>query len=115
MMIRGAKVSGRELTVAARYKQWMLEAGFVDIVEVKYKWPQNTWPKDPKFKELGRWSLCNILTGLQGFSLALMTRTLGMSRAEVELLLVDVRKDMMDRNIHSYWPLYIVYGRKPKI
>ncbi len=31
----------------------MEEVGFVDVVETVYKWPQNRWPKDKKFKELG--------------------------------------------------------------
>ena len=105
LMVRGGEIAGREITVSARYKQWMLETGFVDVVEVKHKWPQNTWPKDPRYKELGSWTLTNILEGLQGFSLAPMTRCLGMSREEVELLLVDVRKDMKNRAIHSYWPM----------
>lgn len=34
------------------------------------------------------WTLANILEGLQGFSLALMTRFLGLSAEEVELLYV---------------------------
>lgn len=36
-----------------RYKQQMIDAGFVNIREVVYKWPTNPWPKDPRYKELG--------------------------------------------------------------
>ena len=105
LMVRSGEVSGREVTVSSRYKQWLLETGFVDVVEVKHKWPQNTWPKNRREKELGSWTLANILEGLQGFSMALMTRCLGMSKEEVEVLLVDVRKDMKNENIRSYWPM----------
>ncbi|KAJ9642346.1 hypothetical protein H2199_004726 [Coniosporium tulheliwenetii] len=114
LMLKASDTSGRPLSVAHLYKKWMIEAGFVDVVEIKYKWPQNTWPKGKRDKELGMWTLANILEGLQGFSLALMTRFLGLSAEEVELLLVDVRKDMRNRDIHSYWPIYVVYGRKPE-
>ncbi|KAJ9665077.1 hypothetical protein H2201_004737 [Coniosporium apollinis] len=105
LMLKASDTSGRPLSVAHLYKKWMIEAGFVDVVEIKYKWPQNTWPKGKRDKELGMWTLANILEGLQGFSLALMTRFLGLSAEEVELLLVDVRKDMRNRDIHSYWPM----------
>lgn len=40
MLVDGGKPSGREMDVAKRYKQWMIDAGFLDVVEIKYKWPQ---------------------------------------------------------------------------
>src|SRR4051794_2202280 len=65
-MIAGAtKGIGHDL-VASRYKEFMEAAGFVDVKEVRFVWPQNTWPADPKLKELGRWNLANSLDGLQG-------------------------------------------------
>lgn len=45
----GAPFSTRET-----YRQLLMDAGFQDVVEVTHKWPMNTWPKDPKHKELGR-------------------------------------------------------------
>jgi hypothetical protein len=36
------------------YKGMLEELGFTDIVETRYKWPQNQWPKDKKYKELGK-------------------------------------------------------------
>lgn len=104
-MIEAASKGGRELTVGSRYKQWMIDAGFEDVHEITYKWPINQWPRDRKHKELGAWMLMNVLEGLQGFSLALMTRLLGMSKEEVEVFLVDVRKDIKDRTVHAYWPM----------
>ena len=51
--------------------------------------------------------------GLEAMSLALMTRGLGWSREEVLVFAALVRKDIADTNIHAYWPLSVVYGRKP--
>jgi hypothetical protein len=34
----------------------------------------------------------------------LFTNVLGWSAAEVETFLVDVRKDLKNRNTHGYWP-----------
>jgi len=92
----------------------MQAAGFEDVVEMQYKWPQNRWPKDPKYKELGLWTLANVDEGLEGLSLALFTRGLGWSKEEVLAYLVQVRRDIRSTRIHAYWSIYVVYGRKPK-
>lgn len=83
----------------------MAEAGFQDIRVSVYKWPSNDWPNDAKFKELGIWQRENMLYGLEGFSLAPLTRAHGWTREEVEVFLVDVRKDIHNRRIHAYWPV----------
>jgi hypothetical protein len=31
----------------------MIDAGFVNVVETKYIWPSNRWPKDKNLKEIG--------------------------------------------------------------
>lgn len=102
-------IFGKELA-APSYKQYMIDAGFVDVVEVQYIWPQNTWPKDKKLKELGRWHLANSLDGLEGFSMALCTRAHGMTTEEVQLLMMDVRKDMKNKSIHAYWPSRLLFN-----
>jgi hypothetical protein len=100
----GMEIFRRELA-ATKYAQYMREAGFVDVVEVPFVWPQNTWPKDLRLKELGRWNLTNSLDGLEGYSMAVMTRAHKMSPEAVQLMMVDVRKDMKNRRIHAYWPM----------
>ena len=46
----------------------------------------------------------NVLNGLEAFSLMMFTNVLGFTVEEVQLLLVDVRKDLKNRRIHAYWP-----------
>ena len=96
---------GRDCTAPEHYEQWAKDVGFVNVVRQDYKWPQNPWPKDPLMKDLGRWHTVNTLDGLHGFSARLFTGVLGMSAEDVEALLVKVRKDIVDRSIHSYWPV----------
>lgn len=79
------------------------DAGFVDVSMKAYKWPSNEWPRDPKWKWLGSWQSENMLSGLEGFSMAPLTRAHGWSRPQVEVFLIDVRKDLKDRSIHAYW------------
>lgn len=41
---------------ATRYKSQLEGAGFVNVQEIVYKWPTNRWPRDKKYKELGKLS-----------------------------------------------------------
>lgn len=103
-IVSGLKVFGRELATT-RYKQYMEDAGFVNVKEIEYVWPQNPWPRNPRLKELGRWNLVNSLDGLEGYSMALFTRAHGMSAEEVQVLMAGVRADMKNTKIHAYWPM----------
>lgn len=80
----------------------MAAAGFINIQETVYKWPLNSWPKGKKDKLLGRWANADLSEGLQGFSMAFLTRVLGWTQQEVEGFLIDVRKDLCDKSKHSY-------------
>lgn len=104
---------GRPCNSAETSKEQMVAAGFQDVVEIQFKWPLNRWPKDKKYKEWGMWNHENIAGGLYGVSVALFTRGLGWTVEELELFLVDVRKEIKDTKIHSYFPLNVVYGQKP--
>jgi len=56
LLLEGTTTFGRPLDAALKYKEQMEEAGFKDVVELKYQWPQNQWPEEPKLKDLG--TLC---------------------------------------------------------
>jgi len=104
-MLQASHNLKRPLDSAKSYASQLAEAGFVNVVEKKFKWPQNPWPRDPRFKEMGMWTLENIAGGLQGLSMALFTRGLGWSADELEVFLAGVRKDMRDRKIHVYYEM----------
>ena len=106
--------SGRPLCSRHERKTQIETAGYISVTERTDIWPCGRWPKDARLKEIGVWCRENVLIGLEGFSLALFTRVLGWSTEEVQLFLVDVRRDMGNPNIHWYVPMYTVYGRKPE-
>lgn len=110
----GVRAMGKDWHQAQKYKSYMEEAGFVDVVEVKFAWPVGPWAKDPKLKTLGVWARENFLSVLQGLSMAVMTRGLGMTAQEVEVFLTEVRAEIKERKVHFYAPIYFVYGRKPE-
>jgi hypothetical protein len=105
LIVTAAAALGRSADSALLYQTQMEAVGFVDIVEKRYKWPSNGWPKDKKIKELGLWNYANMGESVSGISMALFTRGLGWSVEELELFLVDVRKEMKNTKIHAYWDM----------
>lgn len=55
LTLEGAAKMGLDWYKAAKYKAWLEEAGFVDVQEMHFAWPINTWPKNPHLKRLGIW------------------------------------------------------------
>ncbi|KAK7413415.1 hypothetical protein QQX98_007717 [Neonectria punicea] len=106
-------IMDRPVVVAANLRRSYEEAGFVDVQERIFKMPMNGWAKDELLKELGRMWERNFLTGLSGFSFTLFNRAFGRTPAEIEVSLVDVRRDLIDTRIHAYIPIHVVTGRKP--
>ncbi|KAI5455716.1 S-adenosyl-L-methionine-dependent methyltransferase [Mariannaea sp. PMI_226] len=105
---------GRPYQDISKLKGLLANIGFVSIVETYKRWPMNSWPREKKYKLLGAWSRENLCNGLEAFSMAPFTRALGWEKDEVTTFLVDVRKDLNDKSIHAYWPVYSIYARKPE-
>ncbi|CZS99478.1 related to methyltransferase [Rhynchosporium agropyri] len=107
---------GIDLTSASRCTNDLETAGFEDIHQKEFIWPVGRWPRDPKLKSLGSWCKENILDMLFAMSIVPFTEHYqqSMSVEEVELLLVQVRKDLQNPEMHAYLQIVIVYGRKPK-
>ncbi|KAL2866082.1 class I SAM-dependent methyltransferase [Aspergillus lucknowensis] len=113
-LMEGLRRIGRDGALAEKYKQLLTEAGFDNVVEMRYKWPQNQWPKDKHLKTLGQWNMVNTLDGLHGFAARVCTQVLGMTTEELEVLLAASRKDIQNPRIHAYWPIVVAYGQKPQ-
>ncbi|KAH7183509.1 S-adenosyl-L-methionine-dependent methyltransferase [Fusarium flagelliforme] len=98
----------------SNFKDLLKEVGFADVVETRYKWPTNGWPKDKKYKELGLWNNVNASSALDALTMAPFTRGLGWSREEVEAFLVKLKSDWNNPKIHAYWPICVTYAKKPE-
>lgn len=70
-------LTGKTFEIAENMAGLIREAGFVDVVEKRYRWPIGPWSSDPRLKELGRWNLLNWEEGMEGWILANYTRVLG--------------------------------------
>ncbi|TDZ27220.1 Secondary metabolism regulator LAE1 [Colletotrichum spinosum] len=105
-LLREAAVKfGRVYVEPPSLKPLMAEVGFENVTLVRYQWPTNDWPRDPKWKEVGIWNHQNTTDALESLALAPLTRAHGWSRAEVDVFLGDVRKDLKNRAIHAYFPV----------
>lgn len=105
MMYQAVASMGRDWGRVANYKQYLEDAGFVDVVEKKFEWPLGTWAKGTRMKMLGLWYREDLLAAMQGASLAILTKALGMDKEMGEELLVKVREDVMSNRIHAYLPV----------
>jgi hypothetical protein len=103
-------------------RELMTETGFVDVEKRAYCWPMNQWPRDSRLKKIGKilsdipcqaahtgttgvWTFHDFTASLSGISLALFTRGLSWSPDELEVFLIDVRRDMKNTAYHAYWPM----------
>ncbi|KAH8778921.1 S-adenosyl-L-methionine-dependent methyltransferase [Hyaloscypha finlandica] len=114
LMNEGGLKAGFDLRLNSETIRIAMEAaGFKEITVLDLKLPIGLWPADPRLREAGKFGLGAMLQGLQGISLATFTRFLGWQVEEMEVLLAQVRSEWRQRRVHSYWPIFVVYGRKP--
>jgi len=104
---------GKKMDVADNQKQWMIDAGFVDVQDVIYKVPLGRWPKDPKLKEQGLYFLAQSVDAIEPVSMALFTRVLNLSQEQAQLMMIGPRKGMRNPAYHLYIKFHFVFGRKP--
>ena len=74
---------GKTFENAQFTKENIIKAGFVDVIEHKYKVPVGTWSSDPKMKELGRWNALYYHQGIEGMCLFLLNKVMGVSISPV--------------------------------
>ncbi|KAK8256024.1 S-adenosyl-L-methionine-dependent methyltransferase [Phyllosticta capitalensis] len=105
---------GADAHAPRRFKEHMHNAGFVDVQETVFKVPTSEWPKDKRLKKIGAMERMNLLEGGEAFLLRGFTKEFGRSRAEMEIMLMRMRKELMANRFHSYVSFFVVHGRKPE-
>lgn len=112
LILQAGESIGRDLDIPSKYKDMLTEAGFLDVVEDIGPVPGNPWPDEAKFKSLGYWQMINSHRALRGFGWKLF-RKLGMEPDDIEDLVEKAKTDITDSRLHFFFPIYVVYGRKP--
>lgn len=118
LFMEAGRRMGKPVDVIDHQYRWLKDAGFEDVQEHRFKMPDGPWPAaktefGKKMKQIGKWRLLEVEAGMEGWSMALFTRVLGMSYEEVQLFLVEMRKAWRDNHVHGYTRVGVVYGRKP--
>ncbi|EUC47029.1 hypothetical protein COCMIDRAFT_91382 [Bipolaris oryzae ATCC 44560] len=104
---------GKSLRTADEAKAGIEAAGFINVVEHRWKLPIGGWPADKRFKELGLYNRINWEQGIEGWSIYLLTTVMNWTIEEVQVYLALMRQALRDRRIHAYQEVSLVYGQKP--
>jgi len=77
---------------------WMEEAGFEDVVEQHFYWPNGSWAKGEYYKTIGAVFQQNLLDGLEGMSLKVLG-FLGWSTEQIMPFLAEVRDEILNPSV----------------
>jgi hypothetical protein len=97
---QGLARRGFNLRVACTFKDLLIEAGFVDVVETKFEVPWGPWPTEKTKKTIGFWHLEQFKQGLEGIAMVSLTRGMGWSASEVQVFLAGLRAELNNKTYH---------------
>ena len=84
------------------FDEYLEKAGFQGINKSILKVPTSPWPKDPRLKKVGAMELMNLMEGAEAFLLRGYTKEFGKTKEELEVLLMEMRKELTTQKYHSY-------------
>lgn len=76
--------------------------------------PVGPWAKDPKLKEIGRFQLLHVSTGVETYTYGFIGKILGWSETECQVLTANTLQELRSRANHLYVRFFFVRGRKPE-
>ena len=91
-------------------------AGFINVHEKNQKAPLGEWAKNPLMKEAGKFNKLQMLAGMEGYALFLLTHfgaPTPWSAEEVQVYLAKVRNEIHAGKYHTYFPIRRVWAQKP--
>lgn len=124
LAVNGAALQGRDILVAQHYKRWLEEAGckfndlgprcacvlsltwcaVVDVREEKVGLPINEWHPNDRLKRAGLYHSRMMMDNLRGLAWK-MVQGNGLSDAEIEELIVQVKPEYRNLDIQGYYDL----------
>ncbi|KAL2883730.1 hypothetical protein SGCOL_000877 [Colletotrichum sp. CLE4] len=102
-----------ELYASETNPERLKAGGFETQVHDVRKVPLGRWPRDDNLKTIGTYSQAVLFDGLQAITMGPLTRGLGWTPEEVEVLLMQVRKDLRNVAFHTYVYYHALSGQKP--
>ena len=77
--IEAGEKFGKTLRINELAKGYIEAAGFENVTEKAFKWPIGPWSSNPHLKQIGLWNLLQHEEGIEGWTMALLTRVMGVS------------------------------------
>ncbi|KAJ4405422.1 hypothetical protein N0V85_004676 [Neurospora sp. IMI 360204] len=110
------KKLGRPFTVyeADLQRKGMEAAGFVDIEVVDIYCPWGVWHPEKKAAERGLWYKMAVEADLEGYLTYLFQVVMGWTPEETKVFAAHAKKEWNNPEIHGYFMIRVVYGRKPE-
>ncbi|KAK0736412.1 S-adenosyl-L-methionine-dependent methyltransferase, partial [Apiosordaria backusii] len=108
-----SKMFGKQINVANRHKQWMIDAGFEDVQEKVVRIPIGPWAKDPHLKELGRFEQLHMQMSVASHTPALFTRVHSYTEQQCQVLIEGVKKEFRSRDLRLITIYRFISGRSP--
>lgn len=107
-----AKIHGRPFMPASTQSERMEQFGFINVTERWEIWPFSPWHSDKDKHEFGLFFKFSIQEFLMSYSVALLTRYMGMKKLDVEDLCNRVEQELNQNG--KYWDkAWFIYGQKP--
>ncbi|TGZ83829.1 methyltransferase [Ascodesmis nigricans] len=113
---RSVEASGLDCELSAeKLKQYLRDAGYVDVSSRLYKVPWGPWPRNKNARYIGAVGAEVLSTGLEAYGMNLMTKVGGLTKEEASKLIVEAMKDIRGGQVHGYHKQWQVIGRKPEV
>lgn len=100
--VAGGAAFGRDFRAARRYRQWMVDAGFVDVVERQVLCPVSAWPLDPVDRAVGGWFSLDVIKGVRGT--AKLLEAAGVPLGEIPGFMDEVCESVTHKDLRAYSP-----------
>ncbi|KAL4957131.1 S-adenosyl-L-methionine-dependent methyltransferase [Aspergillus filifer] len=104
----------KDLRVGTRLGMLLTAAGFTEVDAKMIPLPLSAWPENPTSRAIGDVNGENIARLLSSLSLYPMTRLLRMPQSQYRELISRAQREVGDRSLKAYFPMYVCIGRKPR-
>ncbi|TWU76057.1 hypothetical protein ED733_007412 [Metarhizium rileyi] len=116
----GLEALGSDLNGIQHVEGELLEAGFEELHYQDLKCPLGPWARRLRLQECGHLLRDVVMCGLEGLSRRPFRDGLRWTPIQIQMFLVDVRKDVnrVENGVpsfHSYFPFRSIYARKPNV
>lgn len=108
----GLKEFGSDFHIGAKVPEKLRAAGFKNITTHEIKVPIGPWAKNQLLRTAGLYMQAAVI---DAFNMGLngpITKGLGWTREEAEVLCAEARKAVRNPKVHAYYTMWVVHGQK---